>query len=276
MSSCLIAAISFFTWVAYINLSGIALDIKISEAPIAGNDIVVKCYLKDMYNTEHFYLAFERDFCNILPAGDTIMLKAKLRCNVRGIYQLKEFQIFSLYPLGLCLVSLLVPEQEIFVGPAPAMNIPELIDQEIGGAMRKYQADKEGEYWMQKHYEPGEDASLINWTISARSNEEWILTRAINFGLPEKLFFDFSGLEGQLFEDCLSIVMGVIHRMRNAGNSAFIWGQQRNRQYGWLTISENYSDLVRWLAEIESAKQIPPPAGEFRGIKFAEFMKNTL
>jgi hypothetical protein len=276
MSSCFIAAIAFFSWIAYANLSGIALNVEISEAPIAGDEIVVKCYLKEMRDTDHFSLAFERDFCNILPAGDSIMLKATVKCSARGIYQLKEFQVFSFYPFSLCLVSMLVPEQEIFVGPFPAANIPELIDQEIGGAIQKYQAGKEGEYWMQKHYEPGEDASLINWTISARSNEEWVLTRAINFGLPEKLFFDFSGLEGQLFEDCLSIVMGVIYRMKNAGSSAFVWGQQRNRQYGWLTVSDNYSDLVRWLAEIESAKQIPPPAGEFRGIRFAEFMKEAL
>lgn len=276
MSSCFIAAIAFFSWIAYANLSGIDFNVEISEAPLVGEEIVLKCYLKELRDTDRFSLGFEQDFCSILAAGESIMLKATVKCSKRGIFRLKDFSIFSLYPFSLCLVSLIIPEQEIFVGPFPAANIPELIDQEIGGAIQKYQSGKEGEYWMQKHYQPGEDASLINWTISARSNEEWVLTRALNFGLPEKLFFDFSDLDGQLFEDCLSIVMGVIFRLRNAGSSAFIWGQQRNGQYAWLTVSDNYNDLVKWLAEIASARQIPPPAGECRGIKFAEFMKEAL
>lgn len=276
MSSCFIAAVAFFSWVAYTNLSGLQLKVELPEAVIANSKVVLRCFVSEKRNTDHFNLAFEKDFCSIIEPGDSIMLKTQFSAGERGIYQLSDFCIFSLYPFGLCLVTLFLPEQDVFVGPKPAKNVPELIEQEIGGAIQKFQSSKEGEYWMQKHYEPGEDASLINWNISARSNEEWVLTRAMNYGLPEKLFFDFAGLEGQLFEDCLEIVMSVIQRLKNAGSNAFIWAASNDGRYGWLTISENYSELVKWLAGLQTSTEIPAATGECRGIKFSELLQESL
>ena len=276
MSSCFIAAVLFFTWLAYLNVVGIEARFELPETTLADEDSEIKCLIRDYRNTEHFCLAFEGDFCRALRANDSTTMKTMIRPRARGKHRLANFCVFSFYPLGLCSAAIFLPEQELFVGPRPAQNIPEVIDQEIGGAIQKYQSGKEGEYWMQKQYEPGEDASLINWTISARSDTEWVLTRALNYGFPEKLYFDFSGLEGQIFEDCLEIVMGLILRLKKAGSSGFIWAEQKTGEYGWLTVTDNYSELVRWLAKIESSAEIPLPAGEFHGIVFAELMKEVL
>ncbi len=273
MSSCFIAAVTFFTLLGYLNLKGLQARVELPDSILAGEEIFLKCFVKDVRNADHFSLGFENDYCKIVEAGDGGLLKSSFKAGKRGVYQLSDFCIFSFYPIGLCSTSLVLPEKQFFVGPRAAKNIPHVIEQEIGGAIQKYQSGKEGEYWMQKQYEPGEDASLINWMISARSDHEWVLTRAVNYGFPEKLYFDFTGLEGQLFEDCLEIVMGLILRLRKAGSSAFVWAKQSYGGYAWLTVSDNYADLVSWLACLESTAEVPPPAGEFSGIRFCELMK---
>lgn len=275
MSSCFISAVALSGFLAFRNLSGIKIEVEIQDVICAGDKAFLKCFVLESANREHFSVAFENDFIGVIPPADKVMLKTSFQAPSRGTHILTKFSLFSFFPFGLSAVSLCLPDQEVFVGPRCAQELPELIDREVGGAIQKYQSGKEGEYWMQKHYQPGEDASLINWTISARSDAEWVLMKAQNYGLPEKLYFDFSSLDKGLFEDCLEMVMGAIFRFRSAGSSAFIWAEQKDGKYCWLSISENYPLLVKWLAKLQFDDRIPPPSGDYKGIEFAELLRNV-
>lgn len=273
MSSCFIAAVVFYTLASYLNLADIEARLEPPEIVFAGETAQLRCYVKDTGGREHTSLAFEGDYCPLVQPHDEVMLKTPLSPSERGVFQLADFVVFSFYPLGFCFVALCVNEQQVFVGPRPADYLPELVDREVGGIIQKFQPGKEGDYWMQKHYESGEDASLINWNISARSDSEWILTRSINYGFPEKLYFDLTGLSGRDFEFALEIVVAVAQKLRGAGSNAFIWGEQAGGQYGWLSVADNFPGLIKWLAALETGAQIPPPTGEFSGIKLFELLE---
>ncbi|GAB4281721.1 MAG: hypothetical protein Kow0029_26930 [Candidatus Rifleibacteriota bacterium] len=266
------AAIIFSGVIAYRNIMGLEVFLEVPEVVYAGEEASIKCVVRETGGRNHYAIAFENDLIKQILPNDEVRLNSRFVADARGVYQTAEFSIFSYFPIGLNAVSILIPSQKIFIGPRCARLLPDVIDREIGGAIQKYQAGKEGEYWMQKIYQYGEDASLINWNISARSDVEWVLVKAQNFGFPEKLFFDFSGIQGQLFEDCLEIVAGIFYKLRNAGSSAFVWAQQENGAYSWLSISENYPTLCHWLARLRADDQIPPPMGEYRAFDFSEFM----
>lgn len=272
MASCFIAAFSIVLFMAYRNISGLEPILEIEKDIYATEEFSIKCRIKEIEGRAHYCIAFEDDFIGRLEADEIIYLKTRIRTEKRGVYKLKDFALFSFHPFGLIFIRNIFPEKSVFVAPQKAKVIPELIEKEIGGAIQKFEPGKEGDYWMQKPYQPGEDASLINWTISARSNLEWVLIKSLNYGLPEKLHFDFSGLAGEVFEDCLKIVSGIVFELRENGSHAFIWAKQENGAYNWMSVTDNYSTLLHWLADLTDNERVPPPTGDCRGINFSEIL----
>ncbi|MGM0598288.1 MAG: hypothetical protein ACQETH_00605 [Candidatus Rifleibacteriota bacterium] len=272
MASCFIAAFIIILYISYRNISGLEPILEAEEEIYAGEEFSIKCRLKEFEGRAHYCIAFEDDFTGKLEAEEIIYLRTRIRAEKRGIYKLKNFALFSFHPFGLIFIRALLPQQSVFVAPKKARVIPELIEKEIGGAIQKFEPGKEGDYWMQKPYQSGEDASLINWTISARSNFEWVLIKSINYGLPEKLYFNFSGLTDEVFEDCLKIVTSIIFKLRENGSHAFIWARQEHGSYNWMSVTDNYSTLLHWLADLKEYDKIPPPTGDCRGIDFNEIL----
>lgn len=272
MSACFLTSIVLFALVAFRNISGISANLQVTEPSFAGEELSLKCKLKDTSNRDHFCLGFGGDYILTLPLNEVLVLKMNFKPERRGCHRLHDFCVFSFYPFGLFCMSIVAPPLEIPVGPAPGKVGGTLMDTALVGVVQKFQAGKEGEYWMQKHYEAGEDAGLINWTISARSDTEWILLKTIDYGFPEKLYFDFSRIDKNLFEDCLKLVMGVLLKLKTEGSGAFVWAKSKGGSFNWLSIGDNFSDLVAWLAEIEPDDEVCKPSGDYEGIDFAELM----
>ncbi len=275
MSSCFLSVVILIAALAFRNISGLQAMLELPEVVSAGAESTIKCRVTEKGGREHLLLGFGNDLLGQIAPNETVILKASLQPVLRGKLILSEYSVFSFFPCGFFSVSLILPDVEVWVGPKIGVVPGQLIDREIGGAIQKFQAGKEGEYWMQKHYSPGEDAGLINWTISARSDDEWVLMKTQNYGFPEKLVFDLSGLEEEVFEDCLELIMGILHRLKNAGSHAFVWAEKNNGDYGWLSICDNYADLVKWLAKVQYKRPPPPPMGEYEGIDFAKLMRSV-
>jgi hypothetical protein len=275
MSSCFLSVVVLIAVLAFRNISGFQAVFELPEVVSAGSEAIVRCRITEKGGREHLLLGFGKDLLSQVAAKETVILKTSVEPGMRGKLVLSEFNVFSFFPCGFFAVSLMLPDVEVWVGPKPGVVPGQLIDREIGGAIQKFQTGKEGEYWMQKHYSPGEDAGLINWTISARSDTEWVLMKTQNYGFPEKLVFDLSGLDEEIFEDCLELVMGILHRLKSAGSHAFVWAEKYDGNYGWLSICDNYADLVKWLARIEYKMPTPPPLGEYEGIDFAKLMRSV-
>ncbi len=236
MSSCFFACLVWSAVVSWRNISGLKIELLLPDFCFAGERDIIRCRIEDTAGRPRFFLGFEDDFAEFLPAGSFIILKAGFMASVRGCHEIRSFRVFSGYPVDLFICTCEISSDPLFAGPRPSARVPEIFNIEEGGVFDQLIAGKEGDYWMQKPYQEGEDAMLINWSISARSFTEWVLIKSVKFGLNRKLCFDFSGIDGQMFEDCLEIITGLIVRLRRQDIDAFVWGAGESGHYQWLSV----------------------------------------
>jgi hypothetical protein len=275
MSSCFFAGLLWSAVVSWRNINGLKIELILPDFCFAGQKDTIRCRIEDTAGRPRFFLGFEDDFAGFLPAGSFIMLKAGLQAAVRGCHKVNGFRVFSGYPVDLFVSTCEIDSGSLFVGPRPSASLPAIFNREDGGALDHLTAGKEGDYWMQKPYHEGEDATLINWSISARSFTEWVLIKAVNFGFNKKLCFDFSGIDGQVFEDCLEVVAGLVVRLRQQDIDAFVWARGRSGNYQWISIVFDMPVLVSWLAELQPGLAPQPAEADVEKLKLADLCRSA-
>lgn len=100
-----------------------------------------------------------------------------------------------------------------------------MLSRDSDGHLQRQSAGKEGDYWMQSHYCDGDDASLINWKVSARSFHEWVLVKSVRAAV---VFIS-------ILPDChpkhskksLQIIAGLLIQMCRLNLTRFISGEIR-------------------------------------------------
>jgi len=274
MSSCFFSCLLWSAVVSWRNISGLKIELLLPDFYFAGQRDTIRCRIEDLAGRPRFFLGFENDFAEFLPAGNFLMLKAEFEAIQRGNCKVSGFKVFSGYPVDLFICYCEISSADYFVGPKPAAQISEVFNRETGGAIARLLSGKEGDYWMQKPYQEGEDASLINWRISASSLTEWVLIRSVNFGLNRKLCFDFSGLSGQVFEDCLEVVAGLIIWLRKHDIDAFVWAMGKTGCYQWLSVVFDLPGLVVWLAQLQPGQTPFPLEADVEKLAFADLLKS--
>ena len=275
MSSSFFASLLWGAFISWRNISGLKVELMLPDFYFAGQKDTIRCRIEDTAGRPHFFLGFEDDFAEFLPGHSFIMLKSDLIAGVRGNHKVVGFRVFSSYPVDLFICACEIVPTSLFVGPRPSSRVPEVFNREDGGVFDQLLAGKEGDYWMQKPYQEGEDAMLINWSISARSFTEWVLIKAVNFGLNKRLCFDLSGLDGQVFEDCLEIVAGLILRLRQHDIDAFVWARGNSGNYQWLSVVFDMPVLVGWLAELRPGVLPQPAEADVEMLKFDELYRSV-
>ena len=273
MSSCFFACLLWSAVISWRNISGLKIDLLLPDFYFAGQRDTIQCRIEDLAGRPRFFLGFEKDFVEFLPAGNFLMLKADFEAVQRGSYNVNRFRVFSGYPVDLFISSCEISPLDFFVGPRPAAHIPEVFNREAGGAIDRLLSGKEGDYWMQKPYQEGEDAALINWSISASSLSEWVLIRSVSSGLNKKLCFDFGGLSGQTFEDCLGVVAGLVIWLRQHDIDAFVWAKGKEGCYQWLSVIFDLPELVAWLAQLQPGQAQLPLEADVEKLVFADLFR---
>lgn len=276
MSSCFFATLLWSGFVSWRNITGLKIEMLLPAFYFAGQPGTIRCRVTDTKGRPRFFLGFENDFVNFLPANGSVSLKTSLEAAKRGHYQLAGFNLFSFYPVDLFICTCEIEAKSFFVGPKPSRYIPEVFNREEGGAIDSLVSGKEGDYWMQKPYLDGEDAKLINWGISARSFTEWVLVKAVKQGQNKKMCFDFSGISGQVFEDCLEIVAGLIVKLRQHDIDAFVWAQVAEGDCRWLSVSLDLPLLASWLAQMQPGVLPVPPEGDVELLRFADLYRSNV
>ncbi len=276
MSSCFITCIIWTGTISYRNMSGLRAEILVPDICFVGQKIIISCKIEDLASKNHHLIGFEDDFTRVLRPGETKYLRAEFVPNLRGSYQLKEFKVFSSYPADLFLIYLDIESVTVKVAPKPAESNFDNISLDPVGSVERQQLGKDGDYWMQLPYHDGEDASLINWAISARSLHEWVLIKSVRTGISRRFYFDFSGYDGEVFEKCLMLVSGLICQLRQKGVEAFVWAESPDQIYSWQSVSQNLPVIVSWLACLRPGN-IPVPADtDSEPIRFSNLLRDAL
>ncbi|PKL45753.1 MAG: hypothetical protein CVV41_01765 [Candidatus Riflebacteria bacterium HGW-Riflebacteria-1] len=274
MSSCFFACLTWSGVISWRNLSGLKIELLLPDYYFAGQQDAIRCRIEDLAGRPRFFIGFEQDFAEFLPAGNFLMLKSDLQASQRGSHKISGFKVFSVYPVDLFICTCEILPVDFQVGPRPAFRIPEVLSREEGGAVDQLLSGKEGDYWMQKPYQEGEDASLINWSMSARSLTEWVLVKSVKFGMNKKLCFDFAGIEGQMFEDCLEIAAGLILRLRQHDIDGFVWAFEEQGGYCWQSVIFDLPSLASWLAKIQSGQQPLPEDADVEVLRFSDIYRS--
>jgi len=276
MSSCFFACLIWGAVVSWRNISGLKVELILPDFYFSGEKDTIRCRIEDTAGRPRFFLGFEGDFAEFLPAASFIMLKSGLQDVARGCHQTNGFRVFSCYPVDLFICSCEISSSPLYVGPRPAVRVPEILNREDGGVFDRLVAGKEGDYWMQKPYQEGEDAMLINWSISARSFTEWVLIKSVDFGLNRKLCFDVSEIDGQMFEDCLEVIAGLLVRLRQHDIDAFVWGRGETGAYQWLSVVFDMPVLVKWLAELQPGILPRPVESNVELIRLTDLCRSSM
>lgn len=276
MSSCFITCIIWTGTISFRNMSGLSAKILVPDICFAGQKVVVSCKIEDLASNFHHLIGFEDDYTRLLRPGETKYLRAEFVPNLRGTYYLKEFKVFSSYPADLFLIYLDIEPVLVKVAPKPAESSPGSLSLDPVGSVERQQSGKDGDYWMQLPYQDGEDASLINWAISARSMHEWVLIRSVRTGISRRFYFDLSGFDGEAFEKGLMLVAGLICQLRQEGVEAFVWGEAQDNIYSWLSVTQDLPVIVGWLAGLRPGNIPVPVDTDSEPIRFSDLLRDSL
>ncbi len=273
MSSCFFACLVMSCLVSLRNMTGLKVDLLLPDFCFAGEEIIMRCRIEDRIGRFHRCLAFEDDYIDSLAPDSMVILRTSFAVPLRGQFLVKQFKLFSCYPVDIFFTSLELPPDAVAVGPTPARSVPEMLSVDAGGVIQKQVSGKEGDYWMQSHYQEGEDASLINWTISARSFNEWVLVRSISLGHASRLQFDFTGLSSEGFENGLKLISGLLLKWRRSNSEVLLWANSfRRGGYAWLSIRDDMPRIVRWLACLTYGETVPPADGENETVRMSQWL----
>ncbi len=272
VSSCFFAGLLLSLFFSWRNLSELTVELLPPDFCFAGQRSFLRCRVIDRSGRARYSLAFGDDYSATLPAGAMVVLKAAFTTAQRGRYHTSQLKLFSCYPVDLFFTRVEIPDAWVAVGPTPDFSRARADSADTEGAVQKQVSGKEGDYWMQSHYREGDDSSLINWKISARSTQEWVLVKSINAGSSRRLYFDLAPLSSEQLELCLRRIMGLLLHLRNLHTEVYVWAAGPEKSYSWLSVKSDMAQIVFWLACYEGGSFITPPGDDVENVDLQKLM----
>jgi len=270
MSSCFMTCIVGAAFLSLRNLAGISAEISIPEFGFVGETAVLRCTIKEKSSRTRYFIGFENDFSCSLPSDGSLILVSKILPEKRGLMKIGRLRVFSFFPADLFITYIDLSPCEIVIGPKPVMPPSAAETGSVSGLFEKHQPGKEGDYWMQTLYCDGQDASMINWSISARSNHEWVLLKSIRFGIPGRLFFDLGKVNERSFEEKLRQITGFVLNLKVKNISAFVWSWDGTDGFKWLEVASDLTGIIRWLAAATPGSIPFPDIDDFISVDMEE------
>ena len=175
--SCIITALFF----ALTNMlfSGRSINAEIIYPKIVnvGQSFDIVCKLQKNDILARYYMRFEDSWIELLKRGENGYFRKTLSLDERGKYIFKNFSLIKPSMLDVFYYQYTFPDFVIYAEDrADEYNQSNsLIKSDNQKLIKKLGRD--GDFYSLEAYQDGEDASLINWVISARSTEEWVVIR---------------------------------------------------------------------------------------------------
>ncbi len=185
--SCLFTALFFALIEGIANKVSLNANLSYPEVVLAGEEAEIICHIppSKIFNWYHF--RFEDSYLEQIKRNNDGYLKTSILLEKSGRYSFKNFSLINLGMLGIFYIQQTFPEfviysVENFGSNAFGMRFSSKNPTEILTSS----SSRDGEFWSQELYHEGEDASKINWVVSARSLNEWIIVRTKSEHEPEQ------------------------------------------------------------------------------------------
>ena len=262
MSSCFFSLLFVAFVLAKRNLHGLAVELDVPSPVFVGENLVIRAKLEDVFFRSHSLIGIGDKYFRSIGIKQNFCLRFNKLAEKRGKFILKDFEIFSFFPINIFYISANLPVKNFWVAPAPAKVHSEKLLGGIGSGIELNSHDKEGDYWMQKQYSPGEDASLINWSLSAKSNFEWVLVKKLQRGISCNVRFSLEALPLEDFEKALQLITAWVLLAFETQSDCWVWASD-GQQYRWFEVHKELEQILIWLAEIDFDENIPAAEGDF-------------
>ncbi len=259
MASSFVAGVIWSVTLCLRNIIGLKLELKVADYGVANAASSFSCVVSECAYRNHYLLGFESDFALRIHPGEKISLQGEFVPSSRGVFAMSDFCVFSFYPVDLFGAFLVAPTEKFFVAPEPLDVNLTAFSADVQRVLQQQKLGREGDYWMQLPYQDGTDASFINWAISARSLNEWVLVRNNSQGISPKLYFQLEGLEKDEFELSLRFIAGLLISLKRQSADTIVWATLESGEGVWLSLGHDFSELMRWLA-IASPDNLSSPS----------------
>ncbi len=176
--SCVFTAIGFGLVNLCTSLIGFKAELIYPSITNVGQTLSIICKIQKNNYFPRYYIRFEDTWLELIEKGNDGYLRKDIIFDKRGTYLLKEFSIFKPSMFNFFYFQYIFPDFTIYAIEDTSIGsdlTTESNSQKNDGTVKSY--NREGEFYAHEVYKEGLDASFIDWNISSRSNEDWIITR---------------------------------------------------------------------------------------------------
>ena len=185
--SSVFTAIIFALTDTLISLIGFKAELIYPQITLIGERVNIICKIAKVKSFARYFIRFEDSWLEKIEKGYDGYLRKDLIFNKRGRYEIKNLSIIKPSMLDIFYFQYTFPDFIIYA-----------VEDIQNGSNKKFIKESEteknvkcfgrdGEFYAHELYQEGDDASHINWTVSARSNEEWVAIRERDYEELKKL-----------------------------------------------------------------------------------------
>ena len=175
--SCVFTALGFGLVNLCLSLIGFKAELLYPTITSVGQTVSIICKIEKNNFFPRYYLRFEDTWLELIERSSDGYLRKDITFDQRGNYKFKEFSIFKPSMFNLYYFQYVFPDFSIYAidNFSSGFDISIGKDKNYEGTTKSY--NREGEFYAHEVYQEGLDASFIDWNISARSKEDWIVVR---------------------------------------------------------------------------------------------------
>ncbi|MBP5469380.1 MAG: DUF58 domain-containing protein, partial [Candidatus Riflebacteria bacterium] len=175
--SSVFTAILFALFDTLISIIGFKAELVYPKITLIGENLSIICKIAKIKTISRYFLRFEDSWLESIKKGYDGYLRKDLVFDKRGRYEIKNLSIIKPSMLDIFYFQYTFPDFVIYaVEDLQNGSNKHFIKESEKEQNVKYYG-RDGEFYAHELYQEGDDASHINWTVSARSNEEWVAVR---------------------------------------------------------------------------------------------------
>ena len=175
--SCILTSFIFSFIDLIMSMRGFKAELYFPKIAQYGQQIEIICKIEKLNYTNRYFVRFEDSWLEIMKKGNDYYLKKTLRLDRLGNYLFKDFSIIKPSMLDIFYFQYVFPEFSI-------VTIYDYDNKDLFVSSNKNENEKiynsyekDGDYYAFDQYQEGMDASYINWSVSARSDKDWVAIR---------------------------------------------------------------------------------------------------
>ena len=179
VSSCVFSGLFLALVEALYSKNTISVELNYPKLVEVGENAEIICKITNRRKISSYFFRFENSYIEKLSPSANGYLRTSIPLKKTGRYAFKGLSIYQPGVLGIFYIKTILPEfsissvDKLTSGGYPAERF-------LGKASYNdicHSDGREGDFWSQELYQDGDDSSKINWTVSARSLDEWVIVR---------------------------------------------------------------------------------------------------